>query len=107
MPDMEKTVGANLYVRCTTDIHPEHYEIIGDTDEQLAERHLPHKVGQILAVDPADIISAPAMGLVVDVDGYIVEIPEVSPKRERMLKARLTRVDRSYGRASPVSSSSG
>jgi ribonuclease G len=107
MPDMEKTVGANLYVRCTTDIHPEHYEIIGDTDEQLVERHLPHKVGQILAIDPADIISAPAMGLVVDVDGYIVEIPEVSPKRERMLKARLTRVDRSYGRASPVSSSSG
>jgi predicted RNA-binding protein with TRAM domain len=96
-----------VYARCTTDIHPERYEIIGDSDRQLRDSHLPYRIGQVLTVSPDDIVSAPAMGLVVEISGYIVEIPEVSPKRDEMLKVRLTRVDPSYGRASPVSSSSG
>ena len=107
MADVEKSVGAKVYARCTTDIHPERYEIIGDSDRQLRDSHLPYRIGQVLTVSPDDIVSAPAMGLVVEISGYIVEIPEVSPKRDEMLKVRLTRVDPSYGRASPVSSSSG
>ena len=42
------------------------------------------------------------MGMVAAVNGYVVEVPEASPKTDQPVKVRLTKVDRSYGRATPV-----
>ncbi len=100
--DLEKEAGAHLYVRSTENIHPERYEIIGGSDGKLRGQHLPYKEGQVIEVTPDEIISVPAMGLVAAVKGYVIEVPEASPKKERALKLRLTKVDRSYGRATPV-----
>ncbi len=100
--DLEEAAGAKVYVRATRDIHPERYEITGGTLKKMRSQHLPYNVGQVIKVHPEDVISVPAMGLVAALNGYIVEVPEASPKVEQALKVRFTKVDNSYGRATPV-----
>ncbi len=100
---LEEAAGAKLYVRSTYDIHPERYEIISGSDRKFRSEHLPHSVGQVIQIHPDDVISVPSVSLVAAVNGYAIEIPEASPKVEQALKVRLTKVERSYAHATPVS----
>jgi len=100
---LEEAAGAKLYVRSTYDVHPERYEIISGSDRKFRSEHLSHSVGQVIQIRPDDVISVPSVGLVAAVNGYAIEIPEASPKVEQALKVRLTKVERSYAHATPVS----
>ncbi|MFO7947111.1 MAG: Rne/Rng family ribonuclease [Armatimonadota bacterium] len=100
--ELEKSLGVKLYVRGTQDIHPERYEIIPGSDSELRKEYLQFEKNQKITVAPDDIVPMPAMGLVAMVDGYIIDVPEASPQTDEELQVRLTRVERSYGRATPL-----
>lgn len=100
--EFEEILGAKLYARGTQNIHPERYEIFPGTDKQHREELLPYQKNQKITIKPEDIVPMPAMGLVAMIDGYIIDVPEASPQTEEDLQVRLTKVDRSYGRATPI-----
>lgn len=102
LEDLEKAAGAELYIRATYNIHPERYELNPGNPKKLRHELLPYQTGQVITIEPGDVISMPAMGMVAAVNGYVVEVPEASPKTDQPVKVRLTKVDRSYGRATPV-----
>jgi ribonuclease G len=99
--DLEGAARTNLYIRATDNIHPERYEIVPGSDRDFRKQHLPYTQGQVITIQPDEVISLPAMGMVASIKGYIIEVPEASAKINKPMKVRFTKVGRSYGRCSP------
>jgi len=87
-----------LFIRATRDIHPEEFEIVPTSRQQV--RH--HEVDDHLTINNDDVLAVPHAGLLAIVDGYLVEVPEASAETQMPLMIRLTKASNSYGRGTPV-----
>ena len=100
--ELEKELGIELFVRASEDIHPEQFEIKPDDPQRLRQQWQRYAVGEIIEISSDQMLPVPQAGLVASADGYIVEVPEASANRAGPLKVRLTQMDNSYARATPV-----
>ncbi len=100
--ELEEELGIKLFVRASEEIHPERYEIKPDDPDRLRQEYRRYDVGDIIQISSEQVLPVPQAGLVANVHGYIVEVPEVAPDREGPSKIRLTKVDNSYGRGTPL-----
>ncbi len=97
--ELERELGLQIFVRATTDIHPEEFEITAKSSSELRkELHLP-AVGDMLTIQSEDLLAIPRAGLLSMVDGCIIEVDEASGKTTTPLRVRLTEVGNSYARA--------
>ena len=99
---LEKELGLAIFVRATSDIHPEQFEIHPDTLEKLRSEELPYRVNGTLEIKADQVLPIPQAGLIALVNGHIVEVPEASADCEMPLRVKLTKVGNSYSRATPV-----
>ncbi len=99
---LEEELGAQLFIRTGEHFHPERYDIEPGRGRELRKKYLPYRTGSKLQIEPGQALPVSQAGLVAAVNGYIVEVPEASPDRDQPLRARLTKVDRSYGIATPL-----
>ncbi len=100
--DLEEAARTHLYIRTTDNIHPERYEIVPGSERKYLKQYLPYTEGQVVTVQPDEVISLPAMGMVAAIKGYVIEVPEASAKSNQPMKVRFTKVGRSYGRCTPA-----
>jgi len=100
--DLEEAARTNLYIRTTDNIHPERYEIVPGSDPKFRKQYLPYTQGQVITIQPDEVLALPAMGMVAAIKGYVIEVPEASSKSNQPMKVRFTKVGRSYGRCSPA-----
>ncbi len=96
--ELEQELGMKLFVRASEEIHPEQFDLRPGDPRELAEEYRRYDVGEIIQINSDQMLSVPHAGLIANVHGYIVEVPEASPNREGPLKVRLTKADNSYGR---------
>jgi len=71
---LEAEISFDLFIRATRDIHPEEFEIVPTSRQQV--RH--HEVGDELTINSDHVLAVPHAGLLAIVDGYLVEVPEAS-----------------------------
>ncbi len=95
---LEDEFSFGLFIRATRDIHPEEFEIVPTSRQQV--RH--HNAGDPLTIEAEDVLAVPHAGLLAIVDGYLLEVPEASTDAQMPLRVRLTKAGNSYGRATPV-----
>ncbi len=95
---LEAELPFDLFIRATRDIHPEEFEIVPTSRQQV--RH--HKVGDDLTINSDHVLAVPHAGLLAIVDGYLVEVPEASADTQTPLHIRLTKAANSYARATPA-----
>ncbi len=95
---LEDELSFDLFIRATRDIHPEEYEIVPTSLQQVHH----YKVDDCLTINNDDLLAVPHAGLLAIVDGYLVEVPEASADAQTPLQVRLTKADNSYCRATPV-----
>jgi len=95
---LEDEFSFELFIRATRDIHPEEYEIVPTSRQQVRD----HEVDDHLTINNDDILAVPHAGLLAIVDGYLVEVPEASTDAQMPLRVQLTKAGNSYGRATPV-----
>jgi ribonuclease G len=103
---LEEEIGVQVYIRCDTGIHPENYEITPGAVKDIEKQHPVFKVGRRLTIQPEQFLPAGGEGLVAQIDGYLVEVPEISDQHEGPVKARVTAAGRSYVRATPMGTKS-
>ena len=99
---LEHETAACLHVRCDEAIHPERYEIIPGARKDIEKAHPVLKQGRRLTIQPEHMLPIPSAGLLAQIDGCIVEAPEVSSSHEGPLKVRITTAGNSYARATPM-----
>jgi len=99
--ELEEELGIEMFVRASEEIHPEHFEIKPSDPDQLRQEYQRYRVGDVIQITPEQVLPPPQAGLVANVNGYIIEVPEVSPQHEKPLEIRLVSVHNSYGRGTP------
>ena len=96
---LEQEIGRQVFVRATSEIHPEEFNIVPKNLQDLRRELQLHKVGDTVTITADDVLSVPYVGLLATVNGYIIEVPEASAKMATPLRVKLTKVGSSYGRA--------
>ena len=94
---IEKHVKRALYVRANPDLHIEKYEIVPGDLQEIERQYLPFKKGQIIE---CEVIRNPFIGLPrasAWADGYMVDLANGGKFVGQRVRARLTKVWRSYG----------
>lgn len=96
---LEGELGIQLFVRASDEVHPEHFEITAEQPEKLHRDWQRYNVGDIIQISSDQVLPESQAGLLANVYGYIVEVPDASASREGSLKVRLTKAENSYARA--------
>lgn len=99
---LEKELGVPVYARATREIHPEAYEVeLGDPGE-YQRVFLPFEGEQVVEVEPWQVVRGSHGGLLALVEGTILEVPELPSTLEKAVQIRLTKIEDSYLRGSPL-----
>lgn len=99
---LEEELGKQLYFRADEGIHPERYDIQAGTKKEIEKQFPTFRKGRKLTITPDVVLPIPGEALIAVIEGIVVEMPEVSPKTEGEVKARVTGGNRSYARATPL-----
>lgn len=100
--EVETSLGVNLYLRANEGMHPETYEIAPGENKALRKVHMTLRKGQKVTLSSEQVLAQPTPTLVAVVNGYVIEVPELSPNVELPVTVRLAEVGNSYAVAAPV-----
>jgi ribonuclease G len=107
LKELEKELGKLIYIRGNTEVHLEamNLRVLG-TKEEVEERALPVKQGQILDLRVEEAhVTATADGIA-RVEGYVVDIDGAGALVGKRIKVEIIRVYRTYAKGRIVSGSS-
>ena len=100
--EAEKRLEKNIYIRGDEGMHPESYEIVTGDEKTFKKTYQPYRKGQKITIEKEDLLSGAGEGLVAMIDGYIINVPDVSPGTETPLTIRLVELERSYAEGTPA-----
>jgi ribonuclease G len=99
LKDLENELGKLIYIRGNTEVHLEamNLRVLG-TKEEVEERALPVKQGQILDLRVEEVhVTATADGIA-RVEGYVVDIEGAGALVGKRIKVEIMRVYRTYAK---------